>query len=106
MPLQLVERTVPALLVAPARVLVVQARMHESQLRALGSGAKIDLDQRFAGIFTAFPSPAHGQAFRPYDLEIFAAALVLAAVERAEADPETPADAHIGLGQQHGAGVR
>src|SRR5260370_39697618 len=80
--------------------------MSERQFGAFGSGAKVDLDQRFAGILAALPSPAHCQALRSYDLEIFAAALVLAAVERAEADPEAPADAHVGLGQQHGAGIR
>src|SRR5882724_2288853 len=106
MSLQLVERTVPALLVASARVLVAQTRMSESELGTFGRRAKVDLDQRFIRILTALPSPAHCQAFRSYDLEIFAAALVLAAVEHAEADPEAPADAHVGLGQQHGAGVR
>src|SRR5260370_5889453 len=80
--------------------------MSERQFGAFGSGAKVDLDQRFAGILAALPSPAHCQAFRSYDLEIFAAALVLAAVERAEADPEAAADAYVGLGQQHGAGIR
>jgi hypothetical protein len=37
--------------VAPARVLVVQTRMSESQFGALGNRAKLDLDERFAGIF-------------------------------------------------------
>src|SRR4030081_85455 len=106
MSLQLIECAVPAFLVASARVLAVQARMRESELGAFGDDAKIDLDERFAGIFTAFPPPAHCQSFRSYDLEIFAAALMLAAVERAKADSEAPTDARIGLGQQHGAGVR
>src|SRR3984893_5105890 len=106
MSLQLVERTVPAFLVAPAGVLVVQPRMREGQLGAFGDNAKIDLDQRFAGILTAFPAPAHGQPFWSHNLEIFAAALMLAAVEGAETDPVTPTDAQIGLGHQHRAGVR
>src|SRR6267378_6645923 len=80
--------------------------MSEGEFRAFGGCAKIDLDQRFAGILAALPSPAHGQAFRSHDLEIFAAALVLGTVESAEADSEAPADAHIGLGQQHRAVVR
>jgi hypothetical protein len=106
MSLQFVERSVPALFVASARGLVAQTRMSEGQFGALGRRAQIDLDQRFAGILAALPSPAHCQAFGSYDLEIFAAALVLAAIERAEADSEAPADAHVGLGQQHGAGIR
>src|SRR5258708_39035171 len=105
MTFQLVERPVPAFLVAAAGLLVVQARMGKGELGAFGNGAKIDLDERFAGILAAQPAPAHRQPLRSYDLEIFAAALMLAAVERAEADPEAAADAGIGLGQQHRAAV-
>src|SRR5882762_7884678 len=105
MSLQFIEGAIPTLLVAPARVFVVQARMGERQFGAFGDHAKIDLDERFAGIFTARPPPTHCQAFRFYDLEIFAAALMFAAVECAETNPETPADARIGLGQKHGTGV-
>src|SRR6266851_947081 len=103
MSLQLVERAVPSFLVASARVLVVQTRMSESQFGAFGGRAKVDLDQRFAGIFAAFPPPAHRQSFRSCDLEVFAAALVLAAVESTEANPKTPTNTHINLGQQYRA---
>src|SRR5260221_12624617 len=99
MSLQLVERAVPSFLVASARVLVVQTRMSESQFGAFGGRAKGDLDQRFAGIFAAFPPPAHRQWFRSCDLEAFAAALVLAPVEGAEGGPQTPADACIRRGR-------
>src|SRR6266404_6848206 len=105
MTFQLVERPVPALLVAATGLLVVQARMGEDELGAFGNGAKIDLDERLAGILAAHPAPAHRQSLRSHDLEIFAAALMLAAVEHAEPDPEAAADAHIGLGQQHLAAV-
>src|SRR6267154_1021005 len=80
--------------------------MSEDEFRAIGGRAKVDLDQGFAGILAALPAPAHGQAFSSHDLEIFPAALMLGAIESAEANPEAPADAHIGLGQQHRAVVR
>ena|SRR6516164_5165674 len=97
---QLVERPAPAGLVAAAGLLVVQARMGEGELGAFANGAKIDLDERFAGILLAArPAPAHRQPLWPYDLEIFAAALMLGAVQHAEADPIAAAGAHIGLGQ-------
>jgi hypothetical protein len=57
MTFQLVERPVPAGLVAAAALLVVQARMGKGELGACGDGAKIDLDERFAGIFAALASP-------------------------------------------------
>src|SRR3981189_2319580 len=106
MSLQFIEGAIPTLLVAPARVFVVQARMGERQFGACGDHAKIDLDKPFPWIIPALPSPTHCQGFRFYDLEIFAAALVLAAVECAETNPETPADARIGLGQKHGTALR
>src|SRR6266446_4660532 len=106
MTFQLVQRPVPTGFVAAAGLLVVQTRMGEGELGAFGNGAKIDLDERLAGILAAHPAPAHRQPLRSYDLEIFAAALMLAAVEHAEADPEAAADARIGLGQQHRAAVR
>src|SRR5260370_39673637 len=105
MPFELVECPVPAPLVAAPGLLVAQTRMGEGELGAFGNGAKIDLDARLAGILAADPTPAHRQPLRSYDLEIFAAALVLAAVEHAAADPEAAADAHIGLCQQHRAAV-
>src|SRR5271169_4507532 len=79
--------------------------MGEGELGALGDYAKVDLDKRLAGILIARPAPAHRQPLRPDNLAIFAAAFMLAAIEHAEADPEAAADAHIGLRQQHRAGV-
>src|SRR5260221_3754023 len=105
MTFQLVERPVPAFLVAAGGLLVVRAGRGEGELGAFGNGAKIDLDERLAGIVAAQPAPAHRQPLRPCDLAIFAAAFVLAAVEHAEADPEAAADAQIGLGQQHRAAI-
>src|SRR6516162_6828788 len=100
MTFQLVERAVPAGLVAAAGLLVVQARMGESELCPVGDSAEIDLDERLAGILAARPAPAHRQPVGPHDLEIFAAAFMLAAVEHAEADPIAAADAQVGLHQQ------
>src|SRR6516162_5760488 len=105
MTFQLVERAVPAGLVAAAGLLVVQARMGESELCPVGDSAEIDLDERLAGILAARPAPAHRQPVGPHDLEIFAAAFMLAAVEHAEADPIAAADAQVGLGQQYRAVV-
>src|SRR5271169_2931154 len=71
--------------------------MGEGQLGTFGNGAKLDLDERFTGIlFSAYPTPAHRQPLGSYDLEIFAAALVLTAVEDAEASPVAAADARVG----------
>src|SRR5258708_36840187 len=98
MPLQLVERAVPALLMASARVLVAHTRMREGEFGAFGRRAKVDLDQRFAGTLAPLPSPAHCQAFWSSDLKILAAALMLAAVGHAKAHPDAPPDAHFGLG--------
>src|SRR5258708_36321735 len=106
MAFQLVERSVPAFLVAAAALLVVQARMSECEFGPLGNGAKPDLDKRLAGIFDAArPAPAHAQPLGLHDFEIFAAALMLAAVEHAEADPEAAADPRLGLRHEHGAAV-
>src|SRR6202035_622122 len=70
---QLVERSGPALLVAAAALLVMQARMRECQLGPLVDGAKRDLDERFAGILDAAgPAPAHAQPLGLHDLKIFA----------------------------------
>src|SRR6516165_6798909 len=102
MTFQLVERTVPAGLVAAAGLLVVQARMGEGELGAFGDGAKIDLDERLAGILAARPAPAHRQPIGSDDLQIFAAALMLSAVEHAEAYPIAAADPHIGRGGNTG----
>jgi hypothetical protein len=72
----------------------------KGQLGAFGDGAKPDLDERLAGILhPTGPAPAHRQALGSHDLEIFAAAFVLAAVEHAEANPVAAADARVGLGQ-------
>src|SRR5438270_137709 len=103
MTFQLVERPAPACLVAAAGLLVAQPRMGEGELGALGNGAQVDLDARLAGILAARPAPAHRQPARSFDLEIFAAALVLTAVEHAEAHAEAAADARVGLGEQHRA---
>src|SRR6516165_10205975 len=105
MTFQLVECPVPAGLVAASGRLVMQARMGEGELGAFGDGTEIDLDQRQAGILAARPAPTHRQPLRPHDFAIFAAALVLAAVEHAKADPVAATDAQIGLGQQYRAVV-
>jgi hypothetical protein len=73
MTFQLVECSVPAFLVAAAGLLVVQTRMGEGELGAFGNGAKIDLDERFAGILAADPAPGHCQPLGSYDLDIFTA---------------------------------
>src|SRR4051812_5320538 len=104
---QLVERAVPALLVAVAAVLVVQARMGECELGPLGHGAKPDLDQRLAGILDAAgPAPAHAQPLGLHDFEIFAAGLMLASIEHAETYPEAATNLRVALRHQHGAVVR
>src|SRR5215208_7257897 len=100
MAFQLVERSVPALLVTAASLLVAQARMRECEFGPLSDGAKLDLDKRLAGIFDAVgPAPAHAQPFGLHDLEIFAATLVLASVEHAEAYAE--AATNLGVGLRH-----
>src|SRR5262245_28900800 len=103
---QLVERSVPALLVAAATLLVAQARMREREFGPLGNGAKPDLDKRLAGIFDAArPAPAHAQPFGLHHLEILAAALMLASIEHAEAHPEAAADLRVRLRHKHGAAI-
>src|SRR5262245_45484092 len=103
MAFQLVERSIPALLVAAASLLVVQARMCEREFGPLGNGAKPDLDQRLAGIFdTARPAPTHAQPFGPHDLEIFAATLMLASIEHAEAHSEAATNLRDRLRHKHG----
>src|SRR4030095_14626374 len=83
MAFQLVERPVPALLVAAASLLVAQARMCEREFGPLVNGTKPDLDKRLAGIFDAArPAPTHAQPFGLHDLEIFAATLMLRSEER------------------------
>src|SRR6516225_9075249 len=98
MTLQLIEGAIPAGLVAAAGLLVLQARMGKGEFGAFGDGAKIDLDERLAGILATCPPPTHRQPLGPHDLEIFAAALMLGAVEHPEADTIAAADPHIGLG--------
>src|SRR5882724_3201675 len=105
-PFQLVERSVPALLVAAAALLVAQARMRECQFGSLGNGTKPDLDKRLAGILgAARPAPTHAQPLGFHDFEIFAAALMLASIEHAEAYPEAATNLRVGLRHKHGAAV-
>src|SRR5262249_45690542 len=105
MPLQLVERAVPARLVAAAGLRVVQARMGENKFGAVRNGSQLDLNARLTRVLAGSPAPCHRQALGPRNLQILAAAFVLAAIELAEADPEAAANPHVGLGQQHRAGV-
>src|SRR4029077_6393159 len=106
MAFQLVERSVPAFLVAAATRLVVQARMRECELGPLGNGAKPDLDKRLAGIFgAARPAPTHAQPLGLHDFEIFTAALMLASIEHAEASPEAATNLRVGFRHKHGAAV-
>src|ERR1700721_2653336 len=97
MPHQLVERTVPALLVAVSRRLGLQARMREGELRPRIDRPQVDLDMRlFAGFHrlpAVGPTPAHGQTGGFDDLGILAAALMLTAVEHPEPHPEAPTHA-------------
>src|SRR5579863_1595249 len=80
--------------------------MREGDFGAFGNGPKPDLYARFAGVFhAAFPPPAHDDPLGPHDLEEFAAALVLGAVEHAKAQAIAATDARIGFRQKHGAGV-
>ena len=106
MAFQLVERSGPDSLVAAAALLVVQARMCECEFGPLGNGAKPDLDKRFAGIFgAARPPPTHAQPLGLHDFEIFAAALMLASIEHAEAYPEAATNLRVGLRYKHRAAV-
>src|SRR5207253_10442890 len=106
MAFQLVERSGPAFLVAAATLLVVQARMCECEFGSLGNGAKPDLHKRLAGIFgAARPAPTHAQPLGLHDLEIFAAALMLASIEHAEAYPEAATNLGVTFRHKHGAAV-
>ena len=81
--------------------------MHEREFGPLGNGAKPDLDKRLAGIFrTSRPAPTHAQPLGLHDFEIFAAALMLASIEHAEAYPEAATNLRVGLPHKHGAAVR
>src|SRR5258707_15120162 len=81
--------------------------MCEGQFRAFGDCAEPDLDARHAGVFlAAFPTPTHCDAFGPDEFEIFAAALVLGAVEHAEAHAVAAAHAYVRLRQKHRPRVR
>src|SRR5205823_10297532 len=67
-------------------------------LRSFGNRAKRDVDARLVGVFgAAGPAPAHAEALGLGDLEIGAAALMLAAVQHAKADAKAAADARIGF---------
>src|SRR5882757_6988925 len=80
--------------------------MREREFSPLDNGAKPDLDKRLAGIFdAACPTPTHAQPFRLHDLEIFAAALMLAAIEHAEAYPKAATNLGVSLRHKHGAAV-
>src|SRR3984893_10939056 len=106
MAFQLVERSVPAFPVAAATLLVVQARMSECEFGPFGNSAKPDLDKRLAGIFgAARPAPTHAQPLGLHDFEIFAAALMVASIEHAEAYPEAAANLRVGLRHKHGTVV-
>src|SRR5438132_13745598 len=106
MAFQLVERPGPACLVAAAALLIVQARMRECEFGPLGNGAKPDLDKRLAGIFgAARPPPTHAQPLGLHDFDIFAAALVFASIEHAEAHPKAATNLRVSLRDNHGATV-
>src|ERR1700678_3370577 len=81
--------------------------MGEGEFRALGNGAKRNLDPRLTGVLHAsYPAPTHDDSLRSDHFDIGAAALVFGAVELAEADAIAPTDAHIGFGHQHRPLVR
>src|SRR5215471_8597669 len=106
MAFQLVEGPGPAFLVAAASLLVVQTRMRKGEFCPLRNSAKPDLEKRLARIFrAALPAPAQGQSLGLHDFEIFAAALMLAAIEHGEAYAEAAANPRIGLRRQHRAVV-
>src|SRR5467141_1139040 len=80
--------------------------MRNGELGPLGDGAKPELDKRLAGIRDAArPAPGHAQPLGPHDFEIFAAALMLAAVEHTEAHAETATNLRIELRYQHGTRI-
>src|SRR5471032_256609 len=97
MPNQLVERAVPALLVAGPRRLGLEARMSEGELRPSINRSQVDLDTRlfarFLGLAAPGPTPAHDQTSGLDDFDILAAALMLGAVEHPEPHPEAAARA-------------
>src|SRR5437660_5684414 len=93
MAFQLVQRSGPAVLVAAASLLVVQAGMCEGEFGPLGNGAERDLDKRLSGIFDAArPAPTHAQPLGLQDFEIFAAALMFTSIEHTEAYSEAAAN--------------
>src|SRR3954469_23027876 len=102
---QLVERAVPALLVAGSRRLGLQTRMGEGEFGPSIDRPPIDLDTRlpasFLGLASAGPAPAHDQTDGLIDFEILAAALVLAAVKHPEPHPEATAHTDIGFGKEY-----
>lgn len=53
----------------------------------------------------ARPAPTHAQPLGPHDLEIFAATLMLASIEHAEAYPEAATNLGVSLGHKYGAAV-
>src|SRR5882757_7414904 len=81
--------------------------MGERDLGALGNGLERDLDARLVGVFlAAFPAPTHHHPFGPHDIEVFAAAFVLRAVEQTETYAIAAALARIGFRDQHRPGIR
>src|SRR5262249_26281640 len=107
MAFQLVESSGPAVLVSATDLVVVQARVGEGELGPVSDGAEPELDKRLAGILdTARPAPRHDQPLGFHDVDIFAAALVLAAIEHTEAYPEAAANLRVDLRREHGTGIR
>src|SRR5262245_16312385 len=104
---QLVESSGPAMLVTATGLVVVQARMGNGEFGPVSDGAKPELDQRLAGILdTTRPPPRHERPLGLHDVDIFPAALVLAAIEHTEADPEAAPDLRVDLRREHGTGIR
>src|SRR5579859_2655105 len=104
---QLLESARPSFFMGPAGLLVMQTRMSKRHLGASGNLLERDLDARlFRVLLAAFPAPTHHHPFGPYDIEVFAAAFMLGAVEQAEAHTIAAALARIGLRDQHRPGIR
>jgi len=107
MAFQLVESSGPAVLVTATGPVVVQAGMGNGELGPVSDGAKSELDKRLAGILdTTRPAPRHDQPLGFHDVDIFPAALVLAAIEHTEAYPEAAANSRVDLRREHGTGIR
>src|SRR5271167_2462012 len=107
---ELIERTGPALLMACPRSLRLEARMGQGDLGAGIDAFQVNLDARelsaLVRLAAGGPLPAHDQAFGLDDFEILSGALMLAAVDHAEAHPKSASDVYFRLGKEHRAGVR